>query len=130
VEIRDMASKPGGIPVEQIWNPLVNGLEEKFGGAAANVKNTFEGALDRVSAAWRDLSSDLTKPLVDPNGGGALVGILSWAADALRAFGALPEPIKIAAGATYGLVTATLLLGGAYLALQPRIAQFRAHVES
>src|SRR5690625_569920 len=27
-EIRDMASKPGGIPVDQIWEPLTAGLED------------------------------------------------------------------------------------------------------
>ena len=106
VEIREMASKPGGIPADEIWDPLVNGLQNKFGGAAANVKETFDGAIDRVKAAWRDFSSELAKPLVDPNGGGALVDLLNWSADMMRGFQKLPQPVK-------DLTTSLILLGGA-----------------
>lgn len=120
VEIRDMASKPGGIPVDQIWDPLVNGLQKKFGGAADNVKQTFSGAMDRVQAAWRDLSSDLAKPLVDPNGGGALVDFLNWTADIMRAFQALPEPIKLTGGAMFALAGFITLASGAALAAVPK----------
>jgi len=73
---------------------LAAGMQSSFGGAAAGVKETFVGATDRVKAAWRDLASELATPLVDPNGGGALVWLLNWAADVMRAFQSLPEPIK------------------------------------
>lgn len=130
VEIRDMASEPGGIPVAQIWDPLVNGMQEKFGGAADGVKNTFAGAMDRVKAAWRDFSSELATPLVDPNGGGALVDLLNWAADAMRAFERLPSPVKTAATGLAGVAGAALTVGGAFVMLAPRIAdnidRFRA----
>ena len=51
---------------------LAAGMQDRFGGAADNVKNTFLGAVDRVKAAFRDLSSSLMTPLVDPEGGGAV----------------------------------------------------------
>ncbi len=123
-EIRDMARKPGGIPVEDIWEPLVSGLQDKFGGAAANVKNTFEGAMDRVKAAWRDFSSELAKPLVDPNGGGALVDLLNWAADAMRNFQKLPEPLKQTSTAIVGLTGAGALLLGTSMLLIPKWVEF------
>lgn len=72
-EIREMASRPGGIPVDQVWDPLINGLDQKFGGAADNVKNTWVGTLDRIMAAFRDVGSVLAAPFVDPNGGGAAI---------------------------------------------------------
>jgi len=126
VEIRDMASKPGGIPVDQIWNPLVNGLQEKFGGAAANVKETFAGAIDRVKAAWRDFSSELATPLVDPDGGGALVDFLNGLADAMRQFEKLPEPVKNATTNITLAGGAALLAGGTFLLTVPKIAALRA----
>lgn len=84
-EIRDMASKPGGIPVDQVWGPLVNGLTEKFGGAAENVKNTWVGAVDRIKGATRDIGSLLAAPFVDPNGGGKALDWANAFADLLRA---------------------------------------------
>ena len=124
-EIRDMASRPGGIPVDQIWDPLVNGLQEKFGGAAANVKATFAGAMDRVKAAWRDTSADLMRPLVDPNGGGALIDLLNWTADLMRAFQALPGPVKDFTGVLFLSAGGIILAGGVALLAVPKIVAFR-----
>ncbi|WP_349862676.1 tape measure protein [Leifsonia sp. WHRI 6310E] len=84
-EIRDMASKPGGIPVEEVWDPLVSSLEEKFGGAAANVKNTYTGTLDRIKAASRDIGAALAEPFVGKNSGGLFVTWGNQVADVLRA---------------------------------------------
>lgn len=109
---------------------LVDGMNTRFAGAADNVKNTFEGAMDRVQAAWRDLSADLTKPLVDPNGGGALVDLLNWAADAMRAFQALPDPIKQTGGALFALAGFASLAGGTALLMIPKIVQFKANLEA
>jgi len=120
-QIRDMASEPGGIPVGQIWDPLVNGMQAKFGGAAANVKQTYVGALDRVKAAWRDLASELAAPLVDPKGGGALVGWLNNLADAMRGFQRLPDGLKRTIAAAVGLTATISLLGGGFLLLAPRL---------
>lgn len=84
-DIRDMASKPGGIPVDQVWDPLVDSLEEKFGGAAANVKNTYTGTLDRIKAASRDIGAALAEPFVGKNSGGLFVTWGNQVADVLRA---------------------------------------------
>jgi tape measure domain-containing protein len=83
-EIREMASRPGGIPVDQIWDPLVTGLDKKFGGAADNVKNTWAGTADRIKAAFRDLGSVLAAPFINPQGGGAGIAWGNKLADALR----------------------------------------------
>lgn len=83
-EIKAMASKPGGIPVEQVWDPLVNGLQDKFGGAVANVKQQWTGAVDRIKGATRDIGAELARPFVDPNGGGQAVVWANTVADLLR----------------------------------------------
>lgn len=124
-EIRDMAGKPGGIPVAHIWDPLVQGLQDKFGGAAANVKNTFEGAIDRVKAAWRDLSSELMMPFIDTQGGGMLVDFVNWVADVMRWFQALPEPIKVTTAVVLGTVGAIALLGGTALLTTLKLAEMK-----
>src|SRR5690606_18762283 len=112
------------IPVEQIWDPLVTGLQEKFGGAADGVKETFAGAMDRVKAAWRDFSSELARPLVDPDGGGALVDLLNWAADAMRAFEDLSPAVKDTITALAGIAgVGTLVIGSTMLVL-PKILDF------
>lgn len=120
-EIRDMARKPGGIPVEQVWDPLVQGMQDKFGGAADNVKQTYEGALDRVRAAWRDLAADLAEPLVSAEGGGILVDLTNKVADLMRAYQALPEPVKAAHVALAGTASVAGLAAGGFLLLFPRV---------
>lgn len=124
-EIKEMASKPGGIPVEQIWDPLVDGLNEKFGGAAANVKETFDGAVDRVKAAWRDLSASLAEPLVGQGGGGLAVEGLNRLADAMREFESMPEPIRNTAVALGGLTGAVSLTAGTALLALPRLIEMK-----
>jgi|GEM_PF-2128436 len=84
-EIRDMASKPGGIPAAKVWDPLVDGLEARFAGASAGVKQTMTGAADRIKAAWRDVGSKLAAPFVDPNGGGMAIDWFNDFADVVRA---------------------------------------------
>lgn len=116
----------GALDAGRALDALAAGMQERFGGAAANVKNTFDGAMDRVKAAWRDFASELAKPLVDPNGGGALVDLLNWTADVMRGFQKLPDPIKNVTGALFGLTgVAALFAGGAILAL-PKWFEFQA----
>ena len=109
----------GTLDASKALDALAKGMDQKYSGAAANVKNTFAGAMDRVKAAWRDFAAELAKPLVDPNGGGALVDLLNWTADAMRNFQALPEPVKATAAALTGLTGVTALLaGGTILGVQ------------
>lgn len=84
-EIREMASKPGGIPVDQVWDPLISSLEDRFGGAAANVKNTYTGTLDRIKAASRDVGAALAEPFVGKNSGGLFITWGNQVADLMRA---------------------------------------------
>ncbi|MGC4174273.1 tape measure protein [Demequina sp.] len=111
----------GLIDADDALDALVAGMNTRFAGAADNVKNTFAGSLDRVKAAWRDFSADLATPLVDPNGGGALVGWLNDLADGMRAFQKLPDSVKNSTAAVLGLTGVVSLLGGGFLLLAPRI---------
>lgn len=120
----------GTLGADEALEALTAGMKEKFGGAAANVKDTFGGAMDRVQAAWRDLSSDLMKPLVDPNGGGALVDLINWGADVLRTFQALPEPVKMAGGALFALVGVTALVSGALIFARLKWIDFKIAMEA
>lgn len=92
-EIRRLASKPGGIPVSEIWDPLVEGLMERFGGATDAIKEQFVGATDRIKGAWRDIGSTLATPFIDPHGGGMAVVWANQVADALRALEQKARPL-------------------------------------
>lgn len=92
-QIREMASKPGGIPVDQVWDPLVEGLMGRFGGATANIKLQMDGAVDRIKGAWRDIGSVLAAPFIDPQGGGRAVEWANKVADALRALEQKAKPL-------------------------------------
>lgn len=63
---------------------LTTGLEQKFSGAAAKVKETWVGAKDRIAGAWRDIGSKLIAPFINPTGGGAAVKWANQFADLLR----------------------------------------------
>lgn len=116
----------GSLGATEALDALAAGMSERFDGAAANVKETFAGALDRVKAAWRDFSAELATPLVDPDGGGALVDFLNGLADAMRQFEKLPQPVKDATTTVVLAGGAALLAGGSFLLAVPKIAEFRA----
>ncbi|MGJ8508416.1 hypothetical protein, partial [Glaesserella parasuis] len=83
----------GTLDAGQALDALAAGMSERFAGASANVKNTMTGATDRVKAAWRDMASLMTEPLVGKNGGGLLVDATNGLADFLRLVQKLPAPI-------------------------------------
>lgn len=120
----------GSLGATEALDALAAGMSERFDGAADNVKNTFAGAMDRVKAAWRDFASELAKPLVDPNGGGALVDLLNWTADAMRAFEDLPDPIKDTATGLTGLAGAGALAGGSFMLLFPKVLELNGHLKT
>jgi len=91
-QIRELASKPGGIPVAKVWDPLVTGLMDRFGGATAAIKQQMDGATDRIKGAWRDIGSVLAAPFVDPKGGGRAVEWANKVADLLRALEQKAKP--------------------------------------
>ncbi len=78
---------------QQFLDVLTASMSNHFAGAAAGVKQTWTGAVDRVKGAMRDIGSVLATPLVDPNGGGAAVEWANEAADALRELEARLEPV-------------------------------------
>lgn len=116
----------GTLGADQALDALAAGMGERFDGAAENVKATMTGAFDRVQAAWRDLAADMTKPLVDPNGGGFLVDVTNDVADLLRTLNELPGPVKQTVGALGGLAGVGMTAAGGFLLLAPRIAETRA----
>lgn len=83
-EVREDISNQAIAGVDFI-DQLTSAMSTRFAGAAAGVKQTWEGAKDRVKGALRDIGGLLASPLVDPNGGGAFVDWANGAADALRA---------------------------------------------
>lgn len=128
-EIREEITA-GTLDAGEALDALAAGMDERFGGAAANVKETFAGAWDRVKAAWRDFSADLATPLVDPMGGGLLIDWLNSLADAMRSFMDAPGWVKGAVSGFAGLTGTTALLGGAFMLAVPRIVEFQTSLKT
>lgn len=113
----------GALDAGEALDALAAGMQERYGGAADNVKNTITGAFDRVKAAWRDMSSELAEPFVGKEGGGMFVGLLNSTADVMRNFQAMPGPAKVASAAIAGVVGAGATAAGGFLTLAPRIVE-------
>lgn len=126
-EIRESITA-GSLDATTALDALAAGMEQRFDGAADNVKNTFSGALDRVSAAWRDLSSELAEPFVGKEGGGMFTGMLNEIADVMRAVQDLPSAAKVGIAGVTALAGAATLGAGAFLTFAPRIAATKAAV--
>ena len=111
----------GTLDADEALDALVEGMSTKFDGAAAGLKTTMTGAIDRVKGAWRDLSATMMAPLVDPEGGGLLVTATNKLADFLRLLESAPAPVQQAVGLLGGLTATAGILGGTFLLLAPRI---------
>ena len=83
-EIRKEVSK-GTLDAGEAIDILVQQMDAKFSGAAANVKETFAGTKDRIAAASRDIGAALAEPFVSKNGGGLAVTWGNQVADVMRA---------------------------------------------
>ena len=83
-EIRDSVTS-GTLDADKAIQALTDGMQDRFGGAAAGVKETMAGAADRIKAATRDIGSALANPFVDPKGGGMAITWANEFADVLRA---------------------------------------------
>lgn len=127
-QIRDEVTA-GTLDADMAIQALTDGMQERFGGAAANVKNTFDGAMDRVKAAWRDVAAELMTPLVDPNGGGFLIDAANGVADLIRQFQALPEPAKLTIAGIGGVTGAASLALGTFVMVAPKVVEFRKALE-
>ncbi|MGX4514543.1 tape measure protein [Clostridioides difficile] len=120
----------GTLDAGQALDALAAGMSERFAGASANVKNTMTGATDRVKAAWRDMASLMTEPLVGKNGGGLLVDATNGLADFLRLVQKLPAPILQVGGLLSTMASGAVVLGGSLLVLIPRIVETKAALDA
>lgn len=82
-DIRESITR-GTLDAREALDALVAGMTERFGGAAEGVKDTWEGALDRIRGALRDLSAAMVATFISPEGGGPAVVFANQIADALR----------------------------------------------
>ncbi|MDO5534112.1 MAG: tape measure protein [Propionibacteriaceae bacterium] len=119
-QIREEITK-GTLGADEAVAALVAGMDQRFGGAAANVKGTMLGALDRVKAAFRDISASAMSLFVDPTGGGLAVDGLNKLADVLRRFEDLPPGIRNTALGLGALSGVAALGAGSFLMLAPRL---------
>src|SRR5690625_3882886 len=110
----------GALDAGAALDALAEGLVMNFEGSSDLVRGTFRGAVDDVTAAFRDLSAIAMAPLVDPEGGGLLVGLLNQASDLLFAMRDLPDPIIQVAGALTGLGGLAATAAGGFMLLAPR----------
>ncbi len=122
-EVRASITK-GSLDAGEALDALAAGMSERFAGASAAVKDTMGGALDRVSAAWRDLASTIMSTAVDPTGGGWLVDLTNTLADIIRFAGKVPEPALQASSALAGLAGAGAIGVAAVTALVPRYIEY------
>lgn len=120
----------GTLSADDALDALTAGMQEKFAGASANVKNTMGGAFDRLSAAWRDLSSEIVEGAVGTNGGGWLVDMTNGAADLLRKVQDLPEPVKEAAAGLSGIAGAGTVATAALAIGVPKFVQLWESVQA
>jgi tape measure domain-containing protein len=74
----------GTLSVEDFFDGFVKGSKIAFGGAAQNAKQTFDGMIDRLKGAHRRIGELLVTPLINPEGGGALVELGNALADAMN----------------------------------------------
>lgn len=118
----------GAIDAGDALDALAQGLVMNFEGSSDLVRNTFQGAVDDVSAAWRDLWAIITTPLVDPEGGGLLVDLLGGLSDLLFWLRDLPDPLLQVVGLLGALGTAAVGAGGAFLLLYPRVMETWNHL--
>lgn len=83
----------GTLTVEEFFDGFVKGSEMAFGGAAEGLRQTFTGTIDRLMGAQRRIGEIFATPLVDPDGGGALVELGNAVADMLNNFEDAARPL-------------------------------------
>src|SRR5690625_1253179 len=113
---------------------LAEGMGELCEGASDLVRQTFQGAMDNLKAAWRDLAAEFATPLVDPEGGGALVSGVNAIADSLfglqKLVEGMPGWMKTGTTAIGGLTTAATLGAGAFMVALPKYAEYRESLQT
>lgn len=97
VELREEFTKGAADAATQI-DALSTALINRFGGATAEVRNTFTGAADRIRASLRNIGGDFTKFFINPlgnaaGGPGAGVDAMNLFADSLSNVRKALQPI-------------------------------------
>lgn len=82
-EIREQITD-GALDAGTAIDALTRGMDMKFGGAAANVKATWVGAVDRIKAGTREIGAALAEPFIAQQGGGMAVTWGNQVADVLQ----------------------------------------------
>src|SRR5215471_7843325 len=82
-QIKDQITA-GTLDATTALDALSRGMEKRFGGAAANVKNTWVGTTDRIKGAMRDIGGAIVAPFIDPKGGGLAIEWGNQLATSLR----------------------------------------------
>lgn len=83
----------GSLDATKALDLLVKGMNQRFGGAAANVKKTWAGATDRIKGAMRDIGSAIVEPFISTAGGGLGIEWANKLADLLRALEPAVAPL-------------------------------------
>lgn len=128
-EIREQISD-GALDAGTAITALTEGMNTRFAGSAEGLRDTYEGALDRIRARVRDFGSVLAAPLVDPNGGGFLVAGINQAADFGSALLELPAPLLQIAGLGIGAAGGISLIGSAIVLAAPHLLAFGGAVKT
>src|SRR5690625_1864071 len=133
VQIRDEITA-GTLDAGEALDALAQGMATKFEGASDLVRETFSGAMDNLSAAWRDFAATLATPLVDPEGGGALVDWVNHVADALGRlqsdFAELPSGVQTGILAFGGFITTATLAAGSFFTLAIHFIETQASFQT
>lgn len=118
-QIREDVSK-GTLDARAALDVLVAQMDKTYAGAAANVKETFTGTVDRVRAASRDIGAALAEPFVSKNGGGLFVTWGNQVADVMRAVESHVSPVVsiLTARATPAFAKITELLDKARIQIR------------
>lgn len=110
-EIKKSISE-GALDADTAIAALVAGMNSKFSGAAANVKNTWSGATDRIKAANREIGAALAEPFISQQGGGLAITWGNQVADVLRAIlgqvGPVVSILEARALPTFAAITTAL----------------------
>lgn len=91
-EIKQSITK-GTLDADTALDALAKGMTATYGGAAAEVKKTWSGAVDRIKAANREIGAAIAEPFISQQGGGLAIIWGNQVADVLRAILSHAQPV-------------------------------------
>lgn len=128
-EIREQITS-GALDAGAALDALAEGMKTTWDGSSDLIRDSFEGSLARVKAAFRDLMAEFAKPLVNPEGGGFLVGLNNALADLMRLLEKMPQSWKNSISGVGALAGGLALATGAVMLALPRYIAFRESLET